>query len=108
MKPLAFQGNLAVIDKPLAPHFVADAVRLPLSRVISIYYPTSSSIIMADSAAMQEGQPRKKFAPKEPVQLQAPKDDPISTADLSKCDGESLSHASPRLPARTCIFQLLM
>jgi membrane-associated progesterone receptor component len=29
----------------------------------------------------------KNFAPKTPVQLNAPKDDPITSEELSKCDG---------------------
>ena len=29
----------------------------------------------------------RNFEPKEPVQLDPPKDDPISTAELAKCDG---------------------
>ncbi|KAL1994303.1 hypothetical protein VTN49DRAFT_2972 [Thermomyces lanuginosus] len=29
----------------------------------------------------------KRFEPKEPVQLDPPKDDPISVEELSKCDG---------------------
>lgn len=31
----------------------------------------------------------KRFEPKEPVQLDPPKDDPISKEELSKCDGAS-------------------
>lgn len=30
---------------------------------------------------------KDKFAPKEPVQLNPPKDDPISKEELAKCDG---------------------
>ena len=32
----------------------------------------------------------KKFEPKKPVQLNPPKDDPISLEYLSKCDGENI------------------
>lgn len=56
---------------------------------------------MADSSAVQGEQPRKKFAPKEPVQLQPPKDDAISTADLHKCDGEKLLRSC--FPTPTCM-----
>jgi membrane-associated progesterone receptor component len=34
-----------------------------------------------------EEEPKKKFEPKTPVQLDPPKDDPISVEYLSKCDG---------------------
>ncbi|MCJ1327480.1 hypothetical protein MMC10_004149 [Thelotrema lepadinum] len=33
----------------------------------------------------------KNFAPKEPVKLDPPKDDPISKEELSKCDGKESS-----------------
>jgi hypothetical protein len=33
----------------------------------------------------------KRFAPKVPVQLDPPKDDPISQEELAKCDGNSTS-----------------
>ena len=46
---------------------------------------------MTESAPTQSEQPKKKFAPKTPVQLDPPKDDPISTAHLSKCDGRITS-----------------
>lgn len=29
----------------------------------------------------------KRFSPKEPVQLNPPKDDPITKEELAKCDG---------------------
>ena len=51
---------------------------------------TASTSTMAESATVQEDQPRKKFAPKQPVQLNPPKSDPISIAELSKCDGGRL------------------
>ncbi|MCJ1259241.1 hypothetical protein MMC24_007077 [Lignoscripta atroalba] len=34
----------------------------------------------------------KGFAPKNPVKLDPPKDDPISEAELAKCDGNSPDH----------------
>ncbi|KAI9677015.1 MAG: hypothetical protein M1817_006854 [Caeruleum heppii] len=34
----------------------------------------------------------KNFAPKEPVNLDPPKDDPITVDELAKCDGTSSSH----------------
>ncbi|MCJ1304977.1 hypothetical protein MMC08_007790 [Hypocenomyce scalaris] len=34
----------------------------------------------------------KNFAPKNPVKLDPPKDDPISVEDLSKCDGNSSTY----------------
>lgn len=34
----------------------------------------------------------KRFEPKVPVQLDPPKDDPISVEELSKCDGTSQPH----------------
>ena len=36
-----------------------------------------------------QGEEPKKFEPKKPVQLDPPKDDPISLEYLSKCDGET-------------------
>jgi membrane-associated progesterone receptor component len=36
----------------------------------------------------KDGQQKERFAPKEPVQLAPPKDDPISLDYLSKCNGE--------------------
>lgn len=35
----------------------------------------------------EQTQKKDKFAPKEPVQLNPPKDDPISPEELAKCDG---------------------
>lgn len=37
---------------------------------------------------MTEQQPKKKFEPKTPVNLDPPKDDPITLEHLAKCDGE--------------------
>ena len=63
----------------------------------------------------QEEEP-KKFEPKKPVQLDPPKDDPISLEYLSKCDGENI-HTSyqivqglrrqDNMQARREIFPLL-
>jgi hypothetical protein len=40
---------------------------------------------------MVEHEPEpKRFEPKVPVQLDPPKDDPISVEELAKCDGEDL------------------
>lgn len=39
---------------------------------------------MAESGHVQEP---KKFAPKDPPQLNPPKDEPISVEELAKCDG---------------------
>jgi hypothetical protein len=38
---------------------------------------------------------KKRFEPKVPVELDPPKDDPISLEELAKCDGMSL----PLIPA---------
>lgn len=40
---------------------------------------------MADTTSTDP--PKKRFAPKEPVNLNPPKTDPISIADLAQCDG---------------------
>jgi hypothetical protein len=40
--------------------------------------------------ASEEGSGSKKFEPKTPVQLDPPKDDPITVEELAKCDGEWL------------------
>jgi len=41
---------------------------------------------------MVEHEPEpKRFSPKVPVQLDPPKDDPISQEELAKCDGNSTS-----------------
>lgn len=37
---------------------------------------------------MTEQAESKRFAPKEPVQLDPPKDDPISKEELARCDGK--------------------
>lgn len=37
------------------------------------------------------GEKKGKFEPKNPVQLDPPKDDPISLEHLAKCDGETYS-----------------
>ena len=39
--------------------------------------------------------PKKRFAPKTPVHLDPPKDDPISAAELAKHDG--MAHVAPRM-----------
>jgi hypothetical protein len=36
----------------------------------------------------------KRFEPKTPVQLDPPKDDPITVEELSKCDGMLKPHLS--------------
>ncbi|KAJ5474755.1 Cytochrome b5 [Penicillium sp. IBT 31633x] len=40
---------------------------------------------------MTEQAESKRFAPKEPVQLDPPKDDPISKEELARCDGSDPS-----------------
>lgn len=40
---------------------------------------------------MSEQTEKKRFEPKQPVQLDPPKDDPITMEELSKCDGMDLS-----------------
>ena len=42
----------------------------------------------------------KRFEPKQPVQLDPPKDDPISVEELSKCDGMSCLDHKLELPSR--------
>lgn len=37
----------------------------------------------------------KSFEPKKPVQLDPPKDDPISVEELAKCDGRGPSFECP-------------
>lgn len=39
----------------------------------------------SDQAA--NGEKKERFAPKNPVQLNPPKDDPITVEELAKCDG---------------------
>lgn len=39
---------------------------------------------------MTEEKQTKRFEPKVPVQLDPPKDDPISQEELAKCDGTAL------------------
>jgi hypothetical protein len=47
---------------------------------------------------MAENQPveeTKKFTPKDPPKLNPPKDDPMSVADLAKCDGKIALYSNP-------------
>lgn len=44
---------------------------------------------LADTMSSHEPEP-KQFNPKQPVQLDPPKDDPITYEELSKCDGECI------------------
>lgn len=46
---------------------------------------------------MTEEKQTKRFEPKVPVQLDPPKDDPISQEELAKCDGMALPQET--LPA---------
>lgn len=61
--------------------------------------PTSHSLhtllnhVLLVFTRMASSEP-KGFAPKNPVQLDPPKDDPISVEDLAKCDGTSPHLAS--------------
>ena len=50
-----------------------------------LYYSYTSTRTMSS-----QGEEPKKFEPKKPVQLDPPKDDPISLEYLSKCDGENI------------------
>ena len=47
---------------------------------------SANKLVLSFSHIMAE-EPKKKFEPKNPVQLDAPKDDPISLEYLAKCDG---------------------
>ena len=50
-----------------------------------LYYSYTGTQTMSS-----QGQEPKKFEPKKPVQLNPPKDDPISLEYLSKCNGENI------------------
>lgn len=54
--------------------------------------------------AENTGEKKGKFEPKNPVKLEAPKDDPITLEHLAKCDGEITIRASiqkhPNNPTR--------
>lgn len=55
--------------------------------------PTLSPFTMSSDATSSEAASAGKFAPKQAVQLNPPKDDPFTVGELSKCDG---TPASPR------------
>jgi hypothetical protein len=67
----------------------ADSKQIPTSgnpakpQLLSLPFPTH--------ATMTEEKQTKRFEPKVPVQLDPPKDDPISQEELAKCDGMALS-----------------
>lgn len=48
---------------------------------------------MADTEREHEPEP-KNFAPKKPVELAEPKDDPITYEELAKCDGKKRTSRS--------------
>ena len=47
-----------------------------------------------------------KFEPKVAVQLNPPKDDPISVEELAKADGEQLLTDPPKMAYTSCIFSM--
>lgn len=75
---------------------------LPTDRALSVLTAQSTTVSPSDTLANQKvlfssrmaSSEPKSFAPKNPVQLDPPKDDPISVEDLAKCDGTSPHLAS--------------
>jgi len=71
--------------------------RTAASRHPATQHPPAESLTMSDATE----QPKKeRFAPKEPVTLNPPKDDVIDRAYLAKCDG-TLPRTTHFLHART-------
>jgi hypothetical protein len=70
------------------PHLPRSAWQFPIIYLQSTIFPLSLRLHNTISMSDATDQPKKeRFAPKEPVTLQPPKDDIIDRDHLAKCDG---------------------